>query len=162
MNPFRAHDNIGNVTDEDPYIRIIAGVIKQALYDLCISPYKRNGQLKDKWWEILDNGYSAYIFFTNGEPFYTVTPEMKKYIYEKARKEEGAKMLPDKFFEEYGKTGVMPDNPNKTTKAKETYTRAEVDDIVNRKIAEAFESMKESNDPSEDETSENEYEESEE
>ena len=159
MNPFRDYDNIRNVSDEDPYIRIIAGVIKQALYDLCISPYKRNGQLKDRWWEILDNGYSAYIFFTNGEPFYTVTPEMKKYIYEKARKEEGAKMLPEKFFEEYAKTGVMPENPDKNTKPKDTYTRAEVDEIVNKKIAEALESMKENNDPSEDETTENDYEE---
>lgn len=67
-------------------------------------------------------------------------------------------MLPEKFFEEYAKTGVMPENPDKSTKPKDTYTRAEVDEIVNKKIAEALESMKEANDPSEEST-ENDYEE---
>ena len=52
-------------------------------------------------------------------------------------------MLPDRFFEEYAKTGppaTLPDAED--IQEKDVYTRAEVDDIVNRKIAEALESMK--------------------
>ena len=52
-------------------------------------------------------------------------------------------MLPDRFFEEYAKTGppaTLADAED--VEEKDTYTRAEVDDIVNRKISEALESMK--------------------
>lgn len=67
---------------------------------------------------------------------------MKIYIYEKARK-EGEIVLPDRFFEEYAKTGPPQTLPNaEDVPEKDVYTRAEVDDIVNRKIAEALQSMK--------------------
>ena len=49
-------------------------------------------------------------------------------------------MLPDRFYEEYAKTANRPPAPEGEApeEPKDTYTRAEVDDIVNRKIAEAF------------------------
>ena len=69
---------------------------------------------------------------------------MKEYIYDKARK-EGKILLPEHFFKAYAETGVTPEaaaDALDEMEPKDSYTRAEVDDIVNRKIAEAMESMK--------------------
>lgn len=54
-------------------------------------------------------------------------------------------MLSDKFFEEYAKTATRPpeepagalDDPEK-----DSYTRAEVDEIVNQKVAAAVDEIK--------------------
>lgn len=54
-------------------------------------------------------------------------------------------MLSDKFFEEYAKTGTKPaadpagvlEDPEK-----DSYTRAEVDEIVNAKVAAAVDEIK--------------------
>ena len=122
--------------------RLLAAIIKQALRDLNNSPWKSNGKPLATWPIILSDAIDAYKFFHDGRDFYGVTPEMKIYIYEKARK-EGKIVLPDRFFEEYAKTGppaTLADAEDVIEK--DVYTRAEVDDIVNRKIAEALESMK--------------------
>ncbi len=50
-------------------------------------------------------------------------------------------MLPDKFFEEYAKTGPEPAPDTLDDPSKKTYTAAEVDELVNRKVAEAVESI---------------------
>lgn len=50
-------------------------------------------------------------------------------------------MLPDKFFEEYSKTGPEPAPDTLDDTTKKTYTAAEVDELVNRKVAEAVESI---------------------
>lgn len=50
-------------------------------------------------------------------------------------------MLPDKFFEEYAKTGPEPAPDTLDDATKKTYTAAEVDELVNRKVAEAVESI---------------------
>lgn len=122
--------------------RLLAAIIKQALRDLSTSPWKSNGKPLATWPIILSDAIDAYRFFHDGKDYYGVTPEMKIYIYEKARK-EGVIVLPDRFFEEYAKTGppaTLADAED--VEEKDVYTRAEVDDIVNRKIAEALESMK--------------------
>lgn len=121
---------------------LLAAIIKQALRDLNNSPWTSNGKPRATWPVIICDAIDAYKFFHNGEDYYGVTPEMKTYIYEKARK-EGEIVLPDRFFEEYAKTGppaTLADAED--VMEKDVYTRAEVDDIVNRKIAEALESMK--------------------
>ena len=52
-------------------------------------------------------------------------------------------MLPDKFFEEYMKTGT-PREPAPTDEepTKDSYTPAEVDAIVTKKVAEAVDHIK--------------------
>lgn len=122
--------------------KLLVAIIKQALRDLSNSPWKSTGDPRANWPEILCDAMDAYRFFHNGEDYYGISPEMKIYIYEKARK-EGEIVLPDRFFEEYAKTGppaTLADAED--VEEKDVYTRAEVDDIVNRKIAEALESMK--------------------
>lgn len=48
-------------------------------------------------------------------------------------------MLADYFFEEYAKTAPVPAAPiTPEIPDKDTYTRAEVDDIINRKLEEAM------------------------
>ena len=121
---------------------LLAAIIRQALRDLSNSPWKSNGKPRANWPEILSESIDAYRFFHDGRDYYGITPEMKIYIYNKARK-EGEIVLPDRFFEEYAKTGppaTLADAED--VEEKDVYTRAEVDDIVNRKIAEALESMK--------------------
>lgn len=121
---------------------LLAAIIKQALQDLSNSPWTSKGKPRATWPVILRNAIDAYNFFHDGRDYYEVTPEMKIYIYNKARK-EGEIVLPDRFFEEYAKTGppaTLADAED--VEEKDVYTRAEVDDIVNRKIAEALESMK--------------------
>lgn len=55
-------------------------------------------------------------------------------------------MLSDKFFEEYAKTGTpKPEEPADTLledPEKDSYTRAEVDEIVNSKVAAAVDEVK--------------------
>lgn len=54
-------------------------------------------------------------------------------------------MLSDKFFEEYAKTGApRPEEPADATEdpEKDTYTRAEVDEIVNSKVSAAVDEVK--------------------
>lgn len=53
-------------------------------------------------------------------------------------------MLSDKFFEEYAKTGESPKVQGETPEpeTKETYTRAEVDEIISKTIAETLENMR--------------------
>jgi hypothetical protein len=55
-------------------------------------------------------------------------------------------MLSDKFFEEYAKTGTpRPEEPADALledPEKDTYTRAEVDEIVNSKVAAAVDEVK--------------------
>lgn len=55
-------------------------------------------------------------------------------------------MLSDKFFEEYAKTGTpRPEEPTDALQddpEKDTYTRAEVDEIVNSKVSAAVDEVK--------------------
>ena len=54
-------------------------------------------------------------------------------------------MLSDKFFEEYAKTGTpRPEEPADALEdpEKDSYTRAEVDEIVNSKVAAAVDEIK--------------------
>lgn len=128
----------------EPFERLIAAVIGRAADDLKTPIKDRRGRIKTSWPIIVSEACDAYMFFHNGKMFYHVTPEMKVYIYNKLRR-EGEIVLPDKFFEEYAMTGTAPpitDAEDDMMEDKDVYTRAEVDDIVNRKIAEAMESMK--------------------
>ena len=51
-------------------------------------------------------------------------------------------MLSDEFFKQYAMTGPPKQSPAADPGVKDTYTRAEVDEIVNKKIEEALQSMK--------------------
>lgn len=51
-------------------------------------------------------------------------------------------MLSDEFFKQYAMTGPPKREAAAETAVKDTYTRAEVDEIVNKKIEEALQSMK--------------------
>ena len=51
-------------------------------------------------------------------------------------------MLSDEFFKQYALTGPPKKEAAADPGVKDTYTRAEVDEIVNKKIEEALQSMK--------------------
>ena len=51
-------------------------------------------------------------------------------------------MLSDEFFKQYAMTGPPKREAAADPGVKDTYTRAEVDEIVNKKIEEALQSMK--------------------
>lgn len=51
-------------------------------------------------------------------------------------------MLPDKFFEAFAETGEKPPSADPEDPEPKTYTAAEVDALVNERVAEAVEEIK--------------------